>query len=207
MTTPDGTTFTDVSVPFLPSDQHDDDQPGRAQAARRRHAARTTSSRSRASSPRPAWCRTRSSPRSTRARWRPQVAIVAYEGYLGLDSGHPAVGLLARPDPDRPRPAEPGGRGEPEAGRRRMTLPDGTTISFTGFKRVRRPAVLARPRPGAGCWARRSSLLIGLLGMLLLRRERVFARVAPAPARRRYRADASPRSRGAAARAGRASPP
>ena len=50
VTLPDGTTFTDVSVPFLPTDHGDDGQRGRAQAARPRRRRATTSSRSRASS-------------------------------------------------------------------------------------------------------------------------------------------------------------
>ena len=70
VTRPDGTAFTDVSVPFLPVGPVDDGQRGRAQAARPRRRTATTSWRSRASSRRPAWCRAASSPRSTRGRWR-----------------------------------------------------------------------------------------------------------------------------------------
>ena len=96
-------------------------------------AAATTSWRSRASSRRPAWCRTGSSRRSTPGRSRPQVAIVVYQGYLGLDSGIPqSVYSLDRDQIDR-------GRLERVAAANlalgeSTTLPDGTTIAFTGYK-------------------------------------------------------------------------
>jgi cytochrome c biogenesis protein len=61
-----------------------------------------------------------------------------------------------------------------------LTLDDGTTITFTGFREF---AALQFSRdPGEG-WVLGSAiaLLAGLLGMLLLRRERFFARVGPGP--------------------------
>ena len=69
------------------------------------------------------------------------------------------------------------------------TLPDGTTVAFTGYKEF---ASLQLSHDPGQVWVLGSaiSLLVGLLGMLLLRRERVFARVAAGPGRRRYRADA-----------------
>ena len=61
-----------------------------------------------------------------------------------------------------------------------MTLPDGTTIAFTGYKEF---AALQFSHDPGQVWVLGAAiaLLAGLLGMLLLRRERVFARVAPAP--------------------------
>jgi cytochrome c biogenesis protein len=62
-----------------------------------------------------------------------------------------------------------------------MTLPDGTTVSFTG---VREFAALQYSHDPGQVWVLVSSiaLLTGLLGTLLLRRQRVFARAAAAPA-------------------------
>jgi len=57
------------------------------------------------------------------------------------------------------------------------TLPDGTSIAFTGYKEF---ASLQLSHDPGQLWVLGAavSLLVGLLGMLLLRRERVFARVA-----------------------------
>ena len=70
------------------------------------------------------------------------------------------------------------------------TLPDGTTVAFTGYREF---AALQYSHDPGQVWV----LGVGdrpaapaCSGMLLLRRERVFARVAAAPGRRRYRADA-----------------
>ena len=106
----------------------------------------------------------------------PQVAVVVYQGYLGLDSGIPqSVYSLDPTQIDRGRLSEVAAANL--AVGESVELPDGTTVAFTGYPRVRRAAVLARPRPALG--ARRGDrLLLGLLGMLLVRRERVFARVA-----------------------------
>jgi cytochrome c biogenesis protein len=59
-----------------------------------------------------------------------------------------------------------------------LTLPDGTRIGFTGYKEF---AALQFSHDPGEYWVLGSAifLLVGLLGMLLLRRERVFARVAP----------------------------
>jgi cytochrome c biogenesis protein len=61
-----------------------------------------------------------------------------------------------------------------------LTLPDGTTITFTGFKEY---AALQMSHDPGQVWVLLAAivLLAGLLGMLLLRRERFFARVAAAP--------------------------
>jgi cytochrome c biogenesis protein len=58
-----------------------------------------------------------------------------------------------------------------------MTLPDGTTVAFTGYREF---AALQFSHDPGQVWVLAASiaLLAGLLGMLLLRRERVFARVA-----------------------------
>jgi cytochrome c biogenesis protein len=57
------------------------------------------------------------------------------------------------------------------------TLPDGTTIAFTGYREF---ASLQYSHDPGQAWVLVAAvtLLAGLLGMLLLRRERVFARVA-----------------------------
>jgi cytochrome c biogenesis protein len=109
----------------------------------------------------------------------PQVAIFIYQGYLGLDSGVPqSVYSLDRAQIDRGRLTKVAAAnltvGES------TTLPDGTTVAFTGYKEF---AALQLSHDPGQLWVLGSavSLLLGLLGMLLLRRERVFARVAAAP--------------------------
>jgi cytochrome c biogenesis protein len=109
----------------------------------------------------------------------PQVAIVAYEGYLGLDSGIPqSVYSLDAAQIDRGRLTEVGSAnlsvGES------TTLPDGTTIAFTGYREF---AALQYSHDPGQVWVLGASivLLTGLLGMLLLRRERVFARATADP--------------------------
>jgi cytochrome c biogenesis protein len=110
----------------------------------------------------------------------PQVAIVVYSGYLGLDSGLPqSVYSLDASQIDRGRLTEVGSANL--AVGESTTLPDGTVVSFTGFKEF--AAFQVSHDPGQ-TWvlAAAISMLAGLLGMLLLRRERVFARVAADPA-------------------------
>ena len=173
VTLPDGTRYTDVSVPFLPSEQRTM-AAGRAEAARRRLGAGTTSSRSRASSPRPVWCRTRSSPRSTPARWRPRS-----RSWPTRATSASTRGSRSRCTPwTRPRSTAERlnrvGAANLKPGQT-MTLKDGTTIAFTG---VREFAAMQFSHDPGEYWVLGSavSMLIGLLGMLLLRRERVFAR-------------------------------
>jgi cytochrome c biogenesis protein len=108
----------------------------------------------------------------------PQVAIVAYEGYLGLDSGIPqSVYSLDATQIDRGRlnrvAAANLAVGES------LELPDGTTVTFSGFREF---ASLQFSHDPGQVWVLGSAiaLLTGLLGMLLLRRERFFARVGPA---------------------------
>jgi cytochrome c biogenesis protein len=109
----------------------------------------------------------------------PQVAIVAYEGYLGLDSGLPqSVYSLDQKQIDRGALKRVGAANLTEG--QSLTLPDGTTITFTGFKEY---AALQMSHDPGQVWVLLAAivLLAGLLGMLLLRRERFFARVAAAP--------------------------
>jgi cytochrome c biogenesis protein len=60
-----------------------------------------------------------------------------------------------------------------------MTLPDGTTVTFNGVSEF--AAMQFSHDPGQ-LWVLGAAVavLVGLLGMLLLRRERVFLRAAPA---------------------------
>jgi cytochrome c biogenesis protein len=109
----------------------------------------------------------------------PQVAIVAYQGYLGLDSGIPqSVYSLDATQIDRGRLTEVAAANL--AVGESMTLPDGTTVTFSGFRQF---AALQYSHDPGQVWVLVSSiaLLAGLLGMLLVRRERVFARAAPVP--------------------------
>jgi cytochrome c biogenesis protein len=109
----------------------------------------------------------------------PQVAIVAYQGYLGLDSGIPqSVYSLDATQIDRGRLNRVGAANL--AVGESLELPDGTTVTFTGYKEF--ASLQVSHDPGQG-WVLGAAiaLLAGLMGMLLLRRERFFARVgAPA---------------------------
>jgi len=174
VTRPDGTSLDDVSVPFLPSDQStmasqgalkvpDLGADGNDQLALEGFFAPTGVVQG--------GILTSVDPRPL----APQVAIVAYQGYLGLDSGIPqSVYSLDAAQIDRGRLTEVGAAnlsvGES------TTLPDGTTIAFTGYREF--AALQYSHDPGQG-WVLGAAvaLLTGLLGMLLLRRERLFARV------------------------------
>jgi cytochrome c biogenesis protein len=178
VTLKDGTKFTDVSAPFLPSDQSTmssqgalklpDLGPGSTdQLALEGFFAPTGSVQG--------GILTSVDPRPL----SPEVAIVAYEGYLGLDSGLPqSVYALDQKQIDRGALKRVGAANLTEG--KSLTLPDGTTVTFTGFKEY---AALQLSHDPGQVWvlAAAIALLAGLLGMLLLRRERFFARVAAAP--------------------------
>jgi cytochrome c biogenesis protein len=177
VTLPDGTAFTDVSAPFLPTDQATMASEGALklpdlgagaedQLALQGFFAPTGVVRGGILSsidPRPL---------------APQVAVQVFRGYLGLDSGLPqSVYSLDISQIDRGRLAEVGS-GNLSVGES-LTLPDGTTVAFTGYSEF--AAMQFSHDPGQ-LWVLGASIatLVGLLGMLLLRRERVFARAAPA---------------------------
>jgi cytochrome c biogenesis protein len=175
VTRPDGTSLDDVSVPFLPSDQStmasqgalkvpDLGADGADQLALEGFFAPTGVVQG--------GILTSVDPRPL----APQVAIVAYEGYLGLDSGIPqSVYSLDGGQIDRGRLTKVGAANL--AVGESTTLPDGTTIAFTGYREF---ASLQYSHDPGQAWVLVAAitLLTGLLGMLLLRRERVFARVA-----------------------------
>ncbi|SNR48833.1 cytochrome c biogenesis protein ResB [Blastococcus mobilis] len=174
VTRPDGTSLDDVSVPFLPSDQAtmasqgalkvpDLGADGDDQLALEGFFAPTGVVQG--------GILTSVDPRPL----APQVAVVAYQGYLGLDSGIPqSVYSLDSAQIDRGRLTEVGSANL--AVGESTTLPDGTTIAFTGYREF---AALQYSHDPGQVWVLGASiaLLTGLLGMLLLRRERVFARV------------------------------
>jgi cytochrome c biogenesis protein len=178
VTRPDGTAITDVSVPFLPTDQstmasegalklpdiggESDDQLALegffAPTGLVQHKVLTSVD------PRPL---------------APQVAIVIYRGYLGLDSGIPqSVYSLDADQIDRGQLTRVAAANLSVG--QSTTLPDGTTVAFTGYREF---ASLQLSHDPGQVWvlAAAIALLAGLLGMLLLRRERVFARVAAGP--------------------------
>ena len=175
---PDGTAIDDVAVPFLPADQTtmasqgalklpDLGQGSDDQLALEGFFAPTGLVQG--------GVLTSVDPRPL----APQVAVVVYQGYLGLDSGIPqSVYSLDATQIDRGRLTKAGAAnlsvGES------LTLDDGTTVTFTGFREF--AALQYSHDPGQG-WvlAAAIALLLGLLGMLLLRRERVFARVTAGP--------------------------
>ena len=178
VTRPDGTAITDVSVPFLPSDQATMASEGALklpdlgaesddQLALEGFFAPTGLVQNdilTSVDPRPL---------------APQVAVVIYQGYLGLDSGIPqSVYSLDSAQIDRGRLSRVAAANL--AVGESTTLPDGTTVAFTGYREF---ASLQLSHDPGQLWVLGSavSLLLGLLGMLLLRRERVFARVAAGP--------------------------
>ncbi len=178
VTLPDGEAYTDISVPFLPSDQGtmasegalklpDAGEDSRSQLALEGFFAPTGLEQG--------GVLTSIDPRPL----DPQVAVVAYRGYLGLDSGLPqSVYSLDASQIERGRLAEAGSAnlsvGES------LTLEDGTVITLSGYRQF---AALQYSHDPGQVWVLGSAiaLLAGLLALLLLRRERVFARVAPAP--------------------------
>jgi cytochrome c biogenesis protein len=178
VTRPDGTAFTDVSVPFLPTRQAtmasegalklpDAGTGGDDQLALEGFFAPTGLVQGGildSVDPRPL---------------APQVAIIVYQGYLGLDSGVPqSVYSLDATQIDRGRLDRVGAANL--AVGESLSLPDGTTVAFTGYKEF---ASLQLSHDPGQVWVLGAAiaLLTGLLGMLLLRRERVFARVADRP--------------------------
>jgi cytochrome c biogenesis protein len=178
VTKPDGTAISDVSVPFLPTDQATMSSEGALklpdigagsddQLALEGFFAPTGLVQNKiltSVDPRPL---------------APQVAIVIYRGYLGLDSGIPqSVYSLDADQIDRGRLTRIAAANL--AVGESTTLPDGTTVAFTGFREF---ASLQLSHDPGQLWVLGAaiSMLAGLLGMLLLRRERVFARVAGDP--------------------------
>ncbi|MGY1855248.1 cytochrome c biogenesis protein ResB [Modestobacter sp. SYSU DS0290] len=107
----------------------------------------------------------------------PQVAIFVYSGYLGLDSGLPqSVYTLDQRLIDQDRLTEVG-RANLAVGES-TTLPDGTVVTFSSYRQF---AALQLSHDPGQVWVLGAAIavLVGLLGMLLVRRERVFARVGP----------------------------
>jgi cytochrome c biogenesis protein len=177
VTLPDGTAFTDVSAPFLPSDQTTMSSEGALklpdlgagvedQLALEGFFAPTGLMQG--------GVLTSIDPRPL----NPEVAILAYQGYLGLDSGLPqSVYSLDRSQIERGRLTEVG-RANLAVGET-LTLPDGTAVTFTGVDQF---AALQFSHDPGQVWVLGAAiaLLVGLLALLLLRRERFFARVGPA---------------------------
>ena len=178
VTLPDGRAFTDVSAPFLPSDQTTMSSEGALklpdlgagvedQLALEGFFAPTGLMQG--------GVLTSIDPRPL----NPEVAVLAYQGYLGLDSGLPqSVYSLDRSQIERGRLTEVG-RANLAVGET-LTLPDGTAVTFTGVDQF---AALQFSHDPGQVWVLGAaiSLLVGLLALLLLRRQRFFARVGPAP--------------------------
>jgi cytochrome c biogenesis protein len=179
ITRPNGTTFTDLSAPFLPADQSTmasqgvlkvpDLGPGATdQLAIEGFFAPTGAVQG--------GILTSVDPRPL----DPQVAIVVYTGYLGLDSGLPqSVYSLDQTQIDRGLLTKQG-RANLAVGES-LTLPDRTVVTFSGYREF---ASLQLSHDPGQVWVLGAAMavLAGLLGMLLVRRERVFARVGPGSA-------------------------
>jgi cytochrome c biogenesis protein len=178
ITRPDGTTFTDLSSPFLPADQSTMASQGVLKVPDLGAGATDQLAIEGFFAPTGAMqggVLTSIDPRPL----DPQVAIVVFTGYLGLDSGLPqSVYSLDQTQIDRGLLSQQG-RANLAVGES-MTLPDGTVVTFSG---VREFAALQVSHDPGEVWVLGAAMavLAGLLGMLLVRRERVFARVGPQP--------------------------
>ena len=178
ITLPDGTAFTDLSAPFLPSDpgtmasqgvlKVPDLGPGNTDQLAIEGFFAPTGALS-------GGVLTSVDPRPL----DPQVAVIVYTGYLGLDSGLPqSVYSLDQTQIDRGLLTEQG-RANLAVGES-TTLPDGTVVTFSGVQEF--AALQLSHDPGqVYVLGAAMAVLAGLLGMLLVRRERVFARVGPGP--------------------------
>jgi cytochrome c biogenesis protein len=178
VTLPDGTAFTDVSAPFLPSDQTTMSSEGALKLPDLGAGAEDQLALEGFFAPTglmQGGVLTSIDPRPL----NPEVAVLAYQGYLGLDSGLPqSVYSLDRSQIERGRLTEVG-RANLAVGET-LTLPDGTAVTFTGVDQF---AALQFSHDPGQVWVLGAAiaLLVGLLALLLLRRERFFARVGPAP--------------------------
>ena len=104
----------------------------------------------------------------------PQVALIAYRGYLGLDSGNPqSVYTLDQRQIDVGALQDVGAANLSLGGS--TTLDDGTVIRFDGFREF---AALQVSHDPAQIWVLISAIvmLAGLMANLLVRQERVFVR-------------------------------
>ena len=178
VTLPDGTAFDDISAPFLPSNT----TTMASQGALKLPDLGTGTSDQLAvegffapTGTQTGGVLTSIDPRPL----RPEVALIVYRGYLGLDSGIPqSVYSLDQARIDRGQLVKVGsgnlGVGET------LTLDDGTTITFTGYQRF--AAMQVSHDPGqAFVLAAAIAILGGLLLMLLVPRTRVFLRVQTSP--------------------------
>ena len=117
----------------------------------------------------------------------PQVAVIAYRGYLGLDDGNPqSVFSLDQTQIDVGA-LSPVGEANLTLGNS-ATFDDGTTVRFDGFREF--AALQVSHDPGQlAVLASAITMLLGLLAMLLVPHQRVFVRVtddsAPGAGRRR----------------------
>jgi cytochrome c biogenesis protein len=178
VTVPGGTPFTDICAPFLPADQSTMASEGALKLPDLGAGATDQLALQGFFAPTgvlQGGVLTSVDPRPL----DPQVAVFVYRGYLGLDSGLPqSVYALDQTQIDRERLTRVGAANL--AVGESTTLEDGTVVAFTGYKEF---AALQLSRDPGQVWVLGAAiaLLTGLLGMLLVRRERVFARVRPAP--------------------------
>jgi cytochrome c biogenesis protein len=178
ITLPDGTTFTDLSAPFLPSDQGTMASQGVLKVPDLGAGSTDQLAIEGFFAPTGAMqggVLTSVDPRPL----DPQIAVVVYTGYLGLDSGLPqSVYSLDQTQIDRGLLTEQAS-GNLAVGES-LTLPDGTVVTFSGVQEF---AALQLSHDPGQLWVLGAAVavLLGLIGMLLVRRERVFARVGPAP--------------------------
>ncbi|MBA3338552.1 MAG: cytochrome c biogenesis protein ResB [Geodermatophilaceae bacterium] len=104
----------------------------------------------------------------------PAVAITVYQGSLGLDSGIPqSVYTIDRARIDRGQLSRVAG-GNLRPGES-LQLPDGTSITFTGFKEFAALQVSRNPAQVAILFSS-LAMLVGLMLTLLVRRRRIFVR-------------------------------
>jgi cytochrome c biogenesis protein len=178
ITLPDGTAFTDLSAPFLPADPGTMASQGVLKVPDLGAGATDQLGIEGFFAPTGVMqggVLTSVDPRPL----DPQVAIVVYTGYLGLDSGLPqSVYSLDQTQIDRGLLTE-AGKANLAVGES-TTLADGTVITFSGVQEF---AALQLSHDPGQLWVLGAAMavLVGLICMLLVRRERVFARLGPGP--------------------------
>jgi cytochrome c biogenesis protein len=174
VTLPDGTSFDDISAPFLPSSTATMASQGALKLPDL--GAGTSNQLAVEGFFAPTGTLTGGVLTSIDPRpLRPEVALIVYRGYLGLDSGAPqSVYSLDQARIDRGQLVQVGS-GNLAVGQT-LTIDDGTTITFTGFQRFAAMQVSHDPGQGFVLGAA-IAILAGLLLMLLIPRTRVFLRV------------------------------
>lgn len=108
---------------------------------------------------------------------RPAVAVFFDEGNLGVDTGKPHSVYSIDPEQFATGALKRVGKATLQVGQSH-TLPDGTTVTFTGYKQWASLQVSRDPSQDVVLGAA-AAILLGLLSSMRVRRRRVWLRAAP----------------------------